>query len=490
MPLLQDIPVELLEQIMRYLLPDDVDNFSDACETFRIITSKVLPRHEELKKKYSRVHCGFLGGSTLNHPLVLLREILDDSEIIWYVKTMLIKLGGDRIRHKIYEEAWRTALQIIFDHKDGIIQLVHARLGPYLREEERKSWIDEILSCDEETIVVLLASAFPCLDEICCNGDYHPNGKLHKLARRVAEETHSNPSAFQALSNVEYIKEQGSNPKKLRKMILFKSLPWLPSTRRYGGTYLRQKRVNAVPTKSSLTSLEFSNCLIRVPALREIIGSIANLEEFTYKHHWAYEGRGLDYGTICWWKRWQPAKIVLSLVKFASHSLVKLDITRNGMTETQCARETRMRMKGAAEDDGRDEEQEDWTFSWGWKVAESKIGKGYDLPKTFIDSLRKFKVLKDIRVQAEAFVEGKFENGARGRTVHPLVDILPASAEKAVLALPQLCEEDSCRLIQGLPELKAERVPKLKSVIFERENPEEWMRTVFKTDGTELVLGE
>ena len=476
---LPGLPVELLGQIMGYLLPDDVDSFSDACETFRIITSKVLPRHEELKRKYSRVTCGLSRGSTLYHPLVLVREILEDSEIVWYVKTMLIRLGGDRIaRHKIYEEAWRAAYQIIFDYRNSIIQLVHTCLGPYLGEEEREDWIDEILSCDEETIVVLLASAFPCLDEIRCNGDYDPNEKLHRLALRVVQENHSNPRALHALSKLEYIKEEGSNAEKLRQMILFKSLPGLPSTRRYEGTYLRQKKVHEVPTKSSLTSLEFSNCLIRLPALREIFGSIANLEEFTYKHHWAYEGRGLDYDMKCWWKRWQPAKIVLSLVKFASHSLVKLDITRNGMTETQCARETQMRMEGAAEDDGRDEEQGVRTFDWtfDWNFSKCKIGKGYDLPKTFIGSLREFQVLKDIRVQSEAFVEGHVENTARGRTVHPLVDILPASAEHVVLALPQVCEEDSCRLIKGLPELKAERVPKLKSVIFESDRPEAWMR--------------
>ncbi|KAM0802351.1 hypothetical protein BDR22DRAFT_844159 [Usnea florida] len=154
------------------------------------------------------------------------------------------------------------------------------------------------------------------------------------------------------------------------------------------------------------------------------------------------------------------------------------------MTETQCAREAHMRMEGAAEDDGIGEEQEGWSFDV------MVFGEGYDLPKTFIDSLRKFQVLKNIRVQGEAFVEGYGENDARGRTVHSLVDILPASAEHVVLALPQLCEEDSCRLIEGLSELKAERVPKLKNVIFESDKPEEWMRTVFKTNGTELVLGE
>ena len=484
MPSLQDLPVELQEQIMLYLLPDDVDNFSDACETFRIITSRVLPRHEELKEKYSQVICGFVGDSRLCHPLFLLREVLQDPEIVWYAKTMVIGLGEDRITsHRRYEETWRTAHQITVEYQNGIIQLVHARLSPYLGDNERESWIKEILSCDQKTIVVLLASTFPSLEKICCNGDYHPNRRLQKLAHRIAQETHFNPRAFHALSNLDYIKEEGNNAKGLRKMIFFKSLPELPSIRRYEGRYLRQDYIWVAPTKSSITSLEFSKCLIRVPALRWILEHIVNLEEFTYEHHWAYEDL-VNYKMGSWWKRWQPAKIILALINFAGHSLVKLDLTRDGMTETECARETRMRVEGATEDEGIDDQA-----IWEYRET-SLMPENYDLPKSFICSLRKFQVLKDIRVQNEAFVEEYVENAARGRTVHPLVDILPASAELVILALPQLCEKDSCRLIKGLPELKAERVPKLKSVIFESDKPEGWKRTVFKTDGTDLVLEE
>ena len=486
MPLLQNFPMELLEQIMRYLLPDDVDNFSDACETFRTITSKALPRHEELKTKYSRVACGFVDGSTLSHPLFLLREVLEDSEVVWYVKAMLIGLGEDYIINQgIREETWQTAQQVIINYHHDIIEFVHSCLGPYTLRWERQGWINQILSCDLEAVVVLLASAFPCLEEICYNGDYRSNGMLYSLAERIVEGNDAKPRASHALSKLKYIEEEGSNAERLRNMILFRSLPLLPSTRRYRGRYLREEKAyDVVPKKSSLTSLEFCNCLIRVPVLRKIFESIANLEEFTYEHHWAYEGQGLGCDMICWWKRWQPANIILSLVKFASHSLVKLDLTRNGMTEAQCEREARMRMEGAAEDDGIEEEQGDWTFHV------IRTGEGYDLPKTFIGSLRNFQVLKNICVQSEAFVEEYVENSARGRTVHSLVDILPASAEHVVLALPHLCEEDSFRLMKGLPELKAERVPKLKSVIFESDNPEEWTRTVFKTDGSDLILKE
>ena len=182
------------------LLPDDVDDFSDACETFRIIISRVLPRHEELKEKYSQVNCGFVGDSRLCHPLFLLREVLQDPEVVWYVNTMVIGLGEHRITSQTrYEEIWRTAHQIIVDYQDDIIQLVHACLGPYLWDGEREGWIDEILSCDHKTVVVLLASIFPCLEEICCNGDYHFNEALNTLAYRIAEENHSKPRASHPL---------------------------------------------------------------------------------------------------------------------------------------------------------------------------------------------------------------------------------------------------------------------------------------------------
>ena len=108
--------------------------------------------------------------------------------------------------------------------------------------------------------------------------------------------------------------------------------------------------------------------------------------------------------------------------------------------------------------------------------------------KPFIGSLQEFQVLKYIRVYNDAFVEDDSEGSAGGITVHRLVDLLPASMVTVTLAMPDLTKQESYRLMEGLPELKAERVPKLEKVYFESDKPYKEMKTVFEADGIELVL--
>lgn len=81
MTLLVGLPEELLDQIVRYLLPKDVDNFSKSGEEFHAIARRILPRHNELKEQYSLISCGC---DEQGDPIVLLRDILEDPETVWY----------------------------------------------------------------------------------------------------------------------------------------------------------------------------------------------------------------------------------------------------------------------------------------------------------------------------------------------------------------------------------------------------------------------
>lgn len=54
--------------------------------------------------------------------------------------------------------------------------------------------------------------------------------------------------------------------------------------------------------------------------------------------------------------------------------------------------------------------------------------------------------------------------------------------------MPQLCKEESYRLLEGLPELRAERVSNLENITVESDKPFQEMKTVFEVEGIELVL--
>ena len=74
--------------------------------------------------------------------------------------------------------------------------------------------------------------------------------------------------------------------------------------------------------------------------------------------------------------------------------------------------------------------------------------------------------------------------------MYRLVDLLPASVVTVTLAMPHLSKQESYRLMEGLPELKAERAPKLEQVYFESDKPYKERKTVGKYPGMQLLLCE
>ena len=448
MPLLLDLPNELLEMAMKYLLPDDLDNFIDSRKEFRTIAGRILPRHNELKRRYTRVYCGFFC-----HPLFLLGSILHNPDIVWYVKSMFVRscLGPD-----YYEEEEEDKIQqIAVECKDGIVKSVQA--CPYLDDIEQKNYIKAILSGHEAKAAVLLACMFPCLECIRLSDNFEDH-ELVCMIQKIGQVNRLNPGGSHALSKLDCIWEGSQLPGRFPGTKLLQVLSGLPSIRRYIGRNLTEE-YGWVPTeeKSMITSLKLFDCTLDIPAFRAAFSSIANLRDFTYENsRW-----GEDPYVEPWERDWLPGEMIHSLLEFAGHSLVQLDLTWTCHTEMQAEEDASRPMR-----------------------HNRVIG---DI-KPFMGSLRGFQVLKHIRVQNEAFVEEDTENLAGDRTVHRLVDLLPASVVDVTLAMPHLSKKESYRLIEGLPELKAERVPKLEKIYFETNKPDEDMKTEFESDGIELVL--
>ncbi len=455
MPLLQDLPNELLEMVMKYLLPDDLDNFVDSRKEFRTIASKILRRHNELKRIYTRVYCG-LFYDDLRHPLFLLESVLHNPDIVWYVKSMFVKSCDYDDRYKQEDED--KVQKIAVECKDGIVKTVQA--CPYLDDIEQEEYIRETLSGHEAKAVALLACMFPCLESIRLEDNFEDN-ELDCLIRKVGQVHRLDPGGSHALSKLDYIWEGSHTAGRFPGMQLLQPLSGLPSMRHYTGRNLTEEYGWApAEEKSMITSLKLLDCTIHTPALRSAFSGIANLRHFTYE----YSRWDREPDVLYWEKDWLPGEIIHSLLETAGHSLVQLDLTWTCKREMQHEEDAPWRM----------EEDED----------DEVIGD----VKPFMGSLRGFQVLKHIRVQNEAFVEEDTDNSTGDRTVHRVVDLLPASVVDITLAMPHLSKKESYRLMEGLPELKAERVPKLEKIYFESDKPDEEMRTVFESDGIELVL--
>lgn len=477
MPLLPDLPPEILDQIMKYLLPDDVDNFCDSRGDFHAIAVRSLPRHKVLTNEYSNVYCGLFGYSE-RHPLFLLRDVLQDPDIVWYVKTMYIK-HCDVYNEEREKESWVEADKIVVERKDAIVATVQA--CPYLDDEEREEWIEQILSLNKHDIVALLASMFPCLENISLINNWE-KCSLHFLVEKVAQATRLNPRNSHALTKLQYFHEESIGTLILPEMHSFNPLSGLPSMRRFKSKRLQHGGWLASREKSAITRLEFDECMIGIKALESAFSGIANLQDFTYECYWIHRSM---FSLNGWTRDWLPGHIILSLIKFAGHSLVSLDLTRNDSRDIQRTEAACRGMKR-----GIEENEEDEAYGADRDDEDDEDDEGDGILKPFMGSLRGFEVLKSLRVQNEMFVEQEAEDPMCQRTVHRLVDLLPASIVEVSLAKPLLNKKDSYRLMEGLPELKAERTPKLERVICEGFNHDNGMDKVFEADGIQLILSE
>lgn len=368
---------------MKYLLPDDVDNFSNSCEEFHAISINVLPRHEELKKRYSQVSLYY----NEDHPLFLLRDILQDSEIAWYVKTMSVEARD--VYYLSKSEKFRDkAREIAVECKDDIVRIVQA--CPHLDDKECERWIEMTLLGNYNTAVALLAYMCPCIEDICLT-DKDPNSELNYLALEIGYAYYLDPNGSHAFSKLVRFEERGRKVEDTRSIQSFGALSGLPSMRRYIGRYLYHEVEWSPPTqKSAITGIELYKCMIHVAVLRSAFGGIANLRDFTYEYYWACEGPGSESRLNGWERDWRPGEIVLSLLEFAGHSLVHLDRTRNGSRETQRVEEVRGQMERGLEekqeeDDGEDENDEDKDD--GDEDDEDEV---IGIVKLFIGSLRGF----------------------------------------------------------------------------------------------------
>ena len=467
---LPDLPNEPLRQILKYLLPDDVDNFCRAREVFHTIATGLLPKHGQLKSSYTEVSCGKTNDKTF-HPLSLLRDICENPEIVWYVKTMHIEDCTDYVEY-VSGEAWDEARNIVVEHKNGITNLV--RDCPYIDVEKRERWVNRILRCHQNAAVALLACILPCLEGISITNSYQ-NTELRSLVRKIDQANRLSPGGSHALSKLEWVREESDTSDVFVNMESFKPFSALPSIRRYTGQYLAQTRsLTPSEQKSTITTLDLSQSMIHSEALRSVFSRIANLKILKYEYYWAWEDVFSEGGWCNWRRDWQPGQIVLDLLQFASHSLVELDLTRSGSSEMQRAEKARERMQeGHKGENDADDDDEVYKLSGPVNL--------------FMGSLRGFDVLKYIRVQNEALVEDDTEGSTGIRKVHRLVDLLPASVVRVSLALPRLCQSESWRLIEGLTELKAKRVPNLKKVIIETSKGYKKPKIVYEVGGIQFM---
>lgn len=158
---LLDLPQELILRIIDLVYLDDLENFTSCCKAIRGLADKALQRHRELKKNCSTISCGSMSGGLFKlaqHPVVILRAILEDSHYRFYPQ----KIKVDSCHFKADAGYGDEDDDEVTSEIDGILMDLGAELYelleecPYLKgTDEMLDWYDTRLDDDGGLCVAL-----------------------------------------------------------------------------------------------------------------------------------------------------------------------------------------------------------------------------------------------------------------------------------------------------------------------------------------------
>ena len=451
MAVLLDLSNELLLQILESVTPLAIVSFATSCKRINTLAQNNLALHRKRIARYQNVTLwGCPRHQDKPHPILLLRDICNDWKVAYHARSLVIRCCGmvQPQPYLYWDNFIAQELKTIKNVLPKIVTPVCRMLSKALLWDEDK--VNNILDKTEYgprgAILGLLMVSLPAIRSITFK-DYVWRDELWIESMKSItnqQDPHlgsPGPNFLKDVSELNlYDRETPHSVGMSCSMVPFVTLPSLRVIRGFSVHFssfkdfgfadnhgLRPSPVTEINLQGSLLDDDYF--------IREFFRYTQVLKRFTYDEN---ESVGFSYGR-------DPAKIIRCLRACASCSLESLALTGFNVYGNQAAKEIKFCVKD-------------------------------------------FKVLKEIHLSCDLALIAK----ADWRKFDPkpppindisrLVDTLPASVETVRLE-GEICWKDMAALFVGLPEGKAECLPKLKEISFKlvrrpknKERAEEWAR--------------
>ena len=447
MPHLLNFANEILYQIIAATNPHDIESLAASCRTINSLAEFKLKRHHELKRKYASLsfrayedsHC-----FPAVHPIYLLQDVLHDETIAQYPtiirSTPLIDDRYEWLNDDLDIGELKGVREVAVRCKNEIVNAIYQCC--FIQVPEREAWIVQIMQGNGEAIFGLLLTLLPHLTSI--EMVQRPEGLFMKMFKRIVELQQSpHMQALTKLTRIDttpYCSEEDMDVLSANEFNYLSQYMLLPSMRTITGSHFKidingddqtfQWRHN--PGISDVREINIDRSTVDGESITNLLRGVRALERFSFTF-------GVDVPTR---PVHQSRKIINGLGHYAKCSLSYLHLTsiRVGMITMQ----------------------------------------GDDLEY----NLRCFEKLKQLHIDhtllshhdrpclapASGILAHKLKYRSRmlpdqGCNCWPqrLVDVLPASLEslKLVGSVPW---KRVRAFFAGFPELKAERVPRLREI--------------------------
>lgn len=463
-----DLSNELIDGIIRAVPPCDLQSLALSSKAIYALSKKALERHLMLKKKYSTLNFNFTGHDSDLHdrvpddthnPLLLLGSIIEDPDILHYPTSMYLGCCVDE-SHSSWDPAYEHSDRMDYSRNQSVMEkhsdTLKGMVGKcdFIPDEIKddassaickpncKGAAVELLVTMLPNLTIIVTQSWTLVDAITwlpsvvqniAKANQDPKSSCYGKALTRLEEFSINPKGLEYFQGVDGYDSVALLPSMriLRGIgIVGESFTW-PSDFRLGS--------------SSITEIDLTHSSIDAYAVESLLSGISALKKFTYNHA----------GTINGFPAYNPTGYVNALRRYAASSLQSLDISPD-----------------------KDEEV--------LEDGEERLCIGSLVGFSSLERIR----IEDLALQKLEMYDESSETGLYRDDpeilMERLVDVLPTSVNFLTL-IAFMKNEDIQRLLQGLAEEKAEKLPNLKSIRFEGDDPlDDDMKAALKEAGLTL----
>ena len=455
MPSLLSLPAEIHLQIIEETDIYDLEALWTSCKTFHLYGAKDLRANHRKKALYHTIVVGRDNGSqSQTHPLLDLRDLLEDEDVRYYPKFMKINslsywdLGNER-----YHIKKAGIVGIIIKHGDCITKLVselHRKLFPKAPKSDAMAWNRDIQRGKPAATVILLLALYPHLESlhIYIPGQDWWDAEYWKLFTALTTAA-MNPvtntlGIFSRLSEFSLKGKKGAplreEESEVEPFNPFMALPTMRSLGARDVTVRYVPRPRARRDLSQVNDVKFISSDVDMPTLYHHIHAVKALKRFTYtfypsKELWASSD-------LLERPRLQPGAILALLRDHACDTLAFLELT----------------------------------------ACSLKNSVPFEQDDPYIGSLRMFKALQAVRLDTTMLYErtkpsahvalnlwGKFPRDHRFfAKPQKLIEFLPPSIQIFQMTSRKvgkgLWKKEIDTMFKDFPQLRAERLPNLKEI--------------------------
>ena len=218
MPSLLSLPVEILQQTTDNLYHSDIESITLSCRYLYNVLTPSLERHRSLKRRFSKLNCGGLGRSYLQHdctgphPADILLECLSYEPVHLYPTDLSIGICSHPLeRHPsetccgnlqpdMYAFASGNRLGERYDELNRMISNLSIKAEDFW--ETRDALLERVLAYHRGPTVALLLQILPNVQRLTYDGFRSNYTQVLSIVQEIARRSHADPNTVHPLSRL------------------------------------------------------------------------------------------------------------------------------------------------------------------------------------------------------------------------------------------------------------------------------------------------